>query len=75
MKTFFHAAFEKETIGASIKVALVVGSILALINDGDRIFLHGDMRAPDWIKLALTYCVSLLCRHIQRCEIRHGACK
>jgi len=41
----------------SAKVALLVGSILALINYGDRIFLHGNMGALDWVKLALTYCV------------------
>ena len=39
------------------KVALFVGTVLALINYGDRIFLHYDMRALDWIKLAITYCV------------------
>ena len=41
----------------SAKVALLVGSILALINYGDRIFLHYDMRALDWLKIGVTYCV------------------
>jgi hypothetical protein len=36
---------------------LVVGTILALINYGDRIFLRHDMRVLDWLKLALTYFV------------------
>lgn len=57
MKTFFAAATERDTVAASVKVALFVGSILALINYGDRIFLHYDMRVLDWIKLAVTYCV------------------
>ena len=57
MKTFFQAALEKGTIVTSAKVALIVGSILALINYGDRIFLYGDMQALDWFKLALTFCV------------------
>jgi hypothetical protein len=57
MKLFFEAALERGTVATSVKVALIVGSILALINYGDRIVLHGDMRALDWLKLAVTYCV------------------
>jgi hypothetical protein len=57
MKTFFVAATERGTVVTSARVALVVGSILALINYGDRIFLHGNMVTLDWVKLALTYCV------------------
>ena len=57
MKLFFEAALERGTVAASAKVALFVGSILALINYGDRIVLYGDMRALDWFKLAVTYCV------------------
>lgn len=57
MKLFFEAALERGTVATSTKVALIVGSILALINYGDRILLHGDMRALDWVKLAVTYCV------------------
>jgi hypothetical protein len=57
VKPFFLAALEKETIVTSAKVALFVGSILGLINYGDRIFLRRDMHALDWVKLAVTYCV------------------
>ncbi len=57
MKTFFAAATERSTVRTSAKVALVVGSILALINYGDRIFVRYDMRPLDWIKLVVTYCV------------------
>jgi hypothetical protein len=57
MNTFFAVATEKSTVFMSAKVALLVGSILALINYGDRIFLHYDMHTLDWIKLAVTYCV------------------
>ena len=57
MKTFFRAALEEGTIATSAKIALLVGTILALINYSDRIFLHNDMRALDWVKLAVTYCV------------------
>jgi hypothetical protein len=57
MKTFFQAATERRTVATSARVALVVGTILALINYGDRMFLHGDMHAVDWVKLAVTYAV------------------
>ena len=57
MKTFLSVATDKRTVFTSGKVALFVGSILALINYGDRIILHGDMHAVDWIKIAVTYCV------------------
>jgi hypothetical protein len=57
MKTFLQAATERRTVILSAKVALVVGTILALINYGDRIFLRCDMRAVDWVKLTVTYVV------------------
>jgi len=57
MKSFVAAITERGTVATSAKVALVVGSILALINYGDRILLRYDMAPLDWLKLALTYCV------------------
>ena len=57
MKTFVAAITEWGTVVTSAKVALVVGSILVLINYGDRIFLRYDMAPLDWVKLTLTYCV------------------
>ena len=57
MREFFRIAAEGRTVAMAAKVALCVGTVLALINYGDRIFLHYDMRAADWIKLAVTYCV------------------
>ena len=57
MKKFFAAAVERGTVATSVKIALVVGTVLGLINYGDRIFLSCDMHVLDWIKLAVTYCV------------------
>jgi hypothetical protein len=68
MKTFFEVATDKGTVATSAKVALFVGSILALINYGDRLFLRYDMRSLDWIKLAVTYCVPY-------CVATYGAAK
>ena len=68
MKTFFAVVSERDTIATSTKAALFVGSIIALINYGDRIFLHDDMSALDWIKIAVTYCVPY-------CVATYGAVK
>jgi len=68
MKTFFAVISERDTITTSAKVALFVGSILALINYGDRIFLRYDMHPLDWVKLAVTYCVPY-------CVATYGAAK
>jgi len=57
MKTFLTVATERITIITSLKVSFFVGSILALINYGDRIFLRRDMYVMDWVKIAITYCV------------------
>jgi hypothetical protein len=57
MREFFRFATDRRTVAMSARVALVVGTVLALINYGDRIFLRYDMHAADWIKLALSYCV------------------
>jgi hypothetical protein len=38
----------------SFAVALVVGTVLNLINQGDALL---GMHAIDWLKVALTYCV------------------
>ena len=40
----------------ALKVALVVGTLLAAINYGDKI-LAGAMAGGDWLKLLLTYLV------------------
>ncbi|MEH6466535.1 MAG: nitrate/nitrite transporter NrtS [Porticoccus sp.] len=40
----------------AIKVAIIVGTLLALINYGDKV-LMGTMNTTDWLKLALTYLV------------------
>ncbi|MGH1487661.1 MAG: nitrate/nitrite transporter NrtS [Cellvibrionaceae bacterium] len=40
----------------AFKVALVVGTLLCLINHGDNIF-NGAMKSSDWIKLLMTYFV------------------
>jgi hypothetical protein len=57
MKAFLAVSLQRDTVLTSAKVALVVGSVLALINYGDRIFVRHDMRLLDWTKLLVSYCV------------------
>ena len=40
----------------ALKIAMIVGFILALINHGDALML-GEMTASRWAKLVLTFCV------------------
>jgi hypothetical protein len=54
VRSWISDALERQTVVRSLKVAAVVGSLLALINYGDRL-LAGGMAGRDWLKLALTY--------------------
>lgn len=52
--SFWHLATSDGTPRSAFKAALIVGTILVLINQGD-VILAGA--APNVAKLALTYCV------------------
>ena len=54
--SFLDLALRKSIIRRAIRIALVVGCILALINHGDRIIFQ-DMKPVDWFKILLTFCV------------------
>ena len=56
MKNFFILAVRKDVIKRALKIALVVGFILAAINHGDRILLD-QMKSNDWIKVVVTFFV------------------
>ncbi len=49
MKRFFTPARKPEVVIRAVKVALVVGTALTLINQGDRLIAG---MAPGWIKMA-----------------------
>lgn len=50
----WRLATDGETITRATRLALVVGPILVLINQGDRIFSGTQ---PDWLKVILTFAV------------------
>ncbi len=63
MKRFFILARKPEVVARAIKVALIVGTALTLINQVCRLIA---VLAPNWIKMALTYLIPY-------CVSTHGA--
>lgn len=53
--SFFTLWFETATVKRAIKVALIVGTLLCLINQWQAI-VHGTVPI-DWFKVVLTYIV------------------
>ena len=56
MRAWLAIAFEKPVRKRALKVAVLVGLILATINHGDAM-LSGSMTMTVWIKIALTFVV------------------
>ena len=56
MKDWVRIALRPDICRRSLKIALVVGSILVLINYGDRL-LEGSISTKDLLKMAMTFCV------------------
>ena len=55
-KVFLKLAATRPTLMAGAKIALIVGVILNLINQGD-LFLGMQWGEVNWLKSALTFCV------------------
>jgi hypothetical protein len=53
---WFNTAVSPEIVKRSLKVSAIVGSLLALINHGDKIIAL-SLDAPIWLKIVLTYLV------------------
>ncbi len=56
MKIFFKYATDKVCVRRSVKVTLVVGTILAVINHYDSLF-YESLTATDIFQISLTYLV------------------
>ena len=56
MKSWLATAMEPSVRKRALKVALLVGSILAVINHGDAV-LAGTATATVWMKIGLTFLV------------------
>ena len=62
-ETIFHPRRSPQVVARALKAALVVGTALTLINQGDRLIAG---MAPNWIKMVLTYLIPY-------CVSTHGA--
>jgi hypothetical protein len=51
--------FRRDHLRRTVKIALVVGTILTLINQLD-VILKGDATTLIWLKCALNYCVPFI---------------
>ena len=56
MRSWIHIALRPDVLARSARIALVVGTLLAIINHGDRI-LSLTLDAPGLARIALTYIV------------------
>lgn len=55
-ESFFSLAFSRKVFPSAIKVTVLVGTILAFINHGEKI-MSMSLSAEDTIRIALTYIV------------------
>lgn len=49
-------ATRSDIVQRSLRLAALIGSVLVVINHGDRL-VAGTVAGADWLKIALTYCV------------------
>ncbi|WP_197911922.1 nitrate/nitrite transporter NrtS [Kineobactrum salinum] len=56
MSRWLGIALREDVVKRSLRVALVVGTFLMLINYSDRFYL-GTLQTIDYFKMLLTYCV------------------
>jgi hypothetical protein len=66
----------REHLRRTIKIALVVGTILFAINQLD-VVLRGDVTATTWVKVGLSYCVPFVVSNLgllagKRAEAERG---
>jgi len=55
-QNWLQLALRRDVVLRAARVALLVGTILALINHGDRL-MYGGMEANEYLKIFLTYFV------------------
>ena len=69
--------FRREHLRKTLKIALVVGLVLTVINQGD-VFVGGDAVAGTWVKTGLNFCVPFVVSNLgllagKRAELERGA--
>jgi hypothetical protein len=75
MREALRICFKREHLRRTVKIALVVGTILTLINQLD-VILKGDATSLTWVKAGLNYCVPFIVSNLgllagKRAEAEH----
>jgi hypothetical protein len=55
----FRICMQREHLRRTLTIAVVVGTILTLINQAD-VIIRGDATALTWVKACLNYCVPFI---------------
>jgi hypothetical protein len=55
-RQMLRIVFQREHLRRTVRIALVVGVILTLINQAD-VIVGGDATAGTWVKTGLNFCV------------------
>ena len=68
--------FRREHLRRTLQIALVVGTILIIINQAD-VIVRGDATAITWVKTSLNYCVPFVVSNLgllagKRAELEAG---
>lgn len=76
MRAAVQIVMRPEHLRRTIKIALVVGTILFLINQAD-VVLRGDATTTTWLKVGLSYCVPFVVSNLgllagKRAEAERG---
>ena len=56
MRESLRICFRREHVRRTVRIALVVGTILTIINQAD-VIIGGDAKTLTWFKVGLNYCV------------------
>ncbi|MEE8108912.1 MAG: nitrate/nitrite transporter NrtS [Gammaproteobacteria bacterium] len=56
LQVWHRLARRRDIVLRAVRVALLVGTVLALINHGDKL-IYGGMQTSDYLKILLTYLV------------------
>ncbi len=75
MREALRICFRREHLRRTVKIALVVGTVLTLINQLD-VILKGDATSLTWVKAGLNYCVPFIVSNLgllagKRAEAEH----
>jgi len=76
MRDALRICFRREHLRRTARIALVVGTLLTIINQAD-VILGGDATGLTWIKMGLNYCVPFVVSNLgllagKRAEAERG---